>query len=160
MSFKIRGHLPSFAVVLLALSAGSFSDSQEGAPPTFQIDISLPSATIHVGEDLAIKITITNPTDHIVHSNNVIGLEILNEKGEDVGPYAMGADKQVESGFVLNAKREAIRSKSDYSFTWHPKLEPGNLAPGTFKVRIHKRDAASKAEVYSNSVVLNVIPKS
>lgn len=138
-------------------SVGWSPGGQESTSSTFQLEISLPSPTIHVDQNPAIRIVFSNPTDHIVWTSNVIGLEILNNKGEAIAPQAMKTDNQANSGFVLGGKVGGWRPKSKRTFTWQPKLEPGSLAPGTYKLRVYERDAKSKVEVYSNSVKLTVL---
>lgn len=113
---------------------------------------------IHVDQNPAIRIVFSNPTDHTVWTDNVIGLEILNDRGEDITPQAMKTDNHANSGFVLGDKGEGWRPESKRVFTWQPKLERGSLAPGTYKLKVYKRDAKSKTQVYSNAVKLTVLP--
>jgi hypothetical protein len=40
--------------------------AQQTPPATFQITVSLPKPTIHVGDNLVIQVITSNPTDHIV----------------------------------------------------------------------------------------------
>jgi hypothetical protein len=150
--------LPLYAALIAVVPfMGPSAAAQQNTPSTLQIVISLPISTIHVNEDPLIRITISNPTDHIVWASDVISVEIVNDKGDDVAPRAMGGDKHPDSGFVLSAKRQGIRPNSKSSFNWPAGLEPASLVPGIYKVRVHKRDETSKTEVYSNTVTLTVL---
>lgn len=141
----------------MALCGQSFAKFKK-SPSTFQIEISLISSRIHAGENLTIMVVVSNPTNNIVWTGSAIGLEILNNKGADVATQAMGLEKHPNSGFVLDAKRAGIRPNSKYAFRLQPRLKPGSLAPGIYKVRVYEIDAESNARVYSNAVKLKILP--
>jgi hypothetical protein len=105
----------------------------------------------------------SNPTDHIVYAGQGRGggpeVELLNDKGEDIGVHAVGGvSKRPDSGVVLGPWREAIGPGTHTRDIWPLKPEPGYLAPGVYKLRIHRRDVKLGTEVYSNAVTLTVIP--
>jgi hypothetical protein len=133
-------------------------------PTTFELTASLPAATIHVGDDLVLDVITSNPTDHVVYAGEGAGaglaVELLNGKGDDIGLHAMGIPggkiQQPEATFMTS--RRAFRPGSKEHFTWRFKPEPGYLLPGAYKLRVYQRDMKSKLDVYSNQVVITVVP--
>ena len=125
-------------------------------PATFVLTISLPTPNIHPGEELVIKEILSNPTDHVVVAKTGLTVELLDEKGNDVGIHATGGKREAPSVYFAPTK-VALRPGSRNEFTWRFKPEPGYLTPGVYKLRIHDRDMKSQAEVYSNAVELTVI---
>jgi hypothetical protein len=139
------------------------ASAQQAPSTTFVITIALPKPTIHVGDGLAISVTTSNPTDHVVKLgeglNGGIEVEALNEKAEDVGPHISGsasANRIPRPNF--GPTESAIRPGRKQSLLWPLKPDPKYLIPGTYRVRVHNRDMATGAEVYSNSVTLTVLP--
>jgi hypothetical protein len=129
--------------------------------PVIVLTVSLPASTMHVGEDLVIRVITSNATDQIAYAGEGYGVgvavELLNASGEDIGWHAMGG-KGVEPTVVLHSNKLAIRPHSKDDFTWRFKPEPGYIVPGVYKLRMHRLDMKSKVDVYSNTVTLTVIP--
>lgn len=136
--------------------------AQQSSSATFEMTVSLVQPSMHAADDLIFKVVTSNPTDHIVYAGegvgNGVGVELLNEKGEDKGRCAMGGSKHVDSGIVLGPTRESLRPGSRETFTWHFKPDSGCLAPGTYRLRVYRRDIMQRIEVYSNAVMLAVLP--
>jgi hypothetical protein len=135
---------------------------------TFVIKVSLPTPKIHVGDDLVIEEIVSNPTDHVVFVGNGPGVgtavELLNEKGEDLGRYAMGEtskENHEEPTVVIHGNKLSLRPGSTNRAVVHYKPTAGYLIPGTYKLRTHihdMRDVTSGAQVYSNTVILTILP--
>jgi hypothetical protein len=145
-------------ILLLAIPAFGAIENK-----TFVITVSLPSATVHADDLLVIEETVSNPTDHVVFLGDGPGVgstvELLNEKGTDIGRHAMGASpKPNDDAPVIHGNRVAIGPGTSSKAVWRYKPEPGYLVPGIYKLRTHIRDMASKAEIYSNVVTLSVLP--
>ena len=61
--------------------------AQQEPPTTFQVSITMPVPTIHVGEVPAIEEITENKTDHLVYAGWGEGgpvVELINSKGEDI----------------------------------------------------------------------------
>src|SRR5271170_4225240 len=90
LKIYLRRFIAPAAVLLLWNPASIGAET----PTTFVLTVSLPTSTMHVGEDLVVEETLSNPTDHIVVAGEGgrIGLavELINEKGDDIGLHAMG----------------------------------------------------------------------
>jgi hypothetical protein len=155
-------------LVFLLLTAAFWTEMSATAEKTgtFVITIALPTPTIHAGDVLIIEETISNPTDHVAVAGSGIGggsmVELLNERGEDLGQHAMGSAAikipdantpvlHVSAGKVLGPGTSA-------KAVWHYTPDSGSLVPGTYRLRTHIRDMNSGADVYSNTVVLTVLP--
>jgi len=134
--------------------------------PEIVLTASLPKPTMHEGDDLLVDVITSNPTDHIVYAGSGYGagvaIELLNDKGKNVGPHAMGRSSsdnaEEEPVAVLHNSRVGLRPNSKQEFTWHFRPEVGYLVPGIYKLRAHRLDIKSHTQVYSNTVVLTVIP--
>jgi hypothetical protein len=162
MIYTQHRKLEWFMVFTIILSAwGRSLIAQQTPPATFQIAVSLPKPTIHVGDNLVVQVITSNPTDHLVFAGTGyrvgVAVELLNQKGEDIGMHAMGG-KTVEPVVTLNSNKLAIRPGGNDDFTWQFKPEPGYLVPGSYKLRAHRRDMKGHTEVFSNTVTLTVIP--
>ena len=154
-------------VVFIALSTAVFiyglPSPASDSPSTFVIAVSLPKPEIHAGDDLVILEVTSNPTDHTVYIGNGpnVGyvLELLNDKGEDIGLHAMGSpSKNIDNGIILSSDRLSLAPGTNTKFRWKFKPEPGYLLPGVYKLSMHARDMQSKREVYSGTIVLTVLP--
>jgi hypothetical protein len=148
----------------LALLTASFWIAMSATaqnPDTFVIKIVLPTPTIHVGDVLAIEETVSNPTDHVVVLGSGVGVgsmvECLNAKGEDLGRQVMGGMKNPAPSTLHSPKRPLL-SGDESTRTWRYTPDAGSLVPGTYRLRTHIRDMTSHADVYSNTVVLTVLP--
>jgi len=150
------------ALLAAIVLSGSASIAAE-EPGTFVLAVSLPSPTMHVGEELTIKESISNPTDHIA----IVGegqagstVELVNENGEDIGLYAMGipGGKIIEPSVILNGSKWRLRPGGKYDFTLRFRPVPGYLIPGTYTLRVHRRELKSQIEIYSNKVEVTVVP--
>jgi hypothetical protein len=134
---------------------------QDAKPTTFEMTVSLPSPTLHVGDRLEIQVVTKNRTNHVVYAGSGLGggliVELINEKGEDIGVHAMGGVSQRPAIF-LHTGREGLQSGGSWTLTWYFHPESGYLVSGTYKLRVHRRDVGSSIEVYSNAVNLTVIP--
>jgi hypothetical protein len=125
--------------------------SQGTNPKTFVMTISLPSPSMHVGDKLVFKLVTTNPTDSVIYagqgSRGGPGIELINEKGEDIGVHAEGG-----------ISKQPPQAGGSWTLMWQDKPEPGYLVPGVYKLRVHRRDVGSGTVVYSNFVMLTVVP--
>jgi hypothetical protein len=142
--------------------SGWTAAAQQASAETFVITISLSSTTIHVGEGPVITMITSNPTDHIVYAGQGLeggpAVELLNEKGEDIGVHAVGGmSKHPDSGFVLGINNDAMGPRTHTRAVWPLKPEPGYLAPGVYRLRVHRRDVKLGIEVYSNALTLTVV---
>jgi hypothetical protein len=152
-----------FIALAVVIMFWTLTSAAIGSLTTFVLTASLPAPTMRMGDDLVVVVITSNPTDHTVYAGEGLGgglaVELLNEKGDDIGLYAMGipGGKIQEPGGILTSSKEALRPGSKQHFTWRFKPEPGYLVPGVYKLRVHQRDVTSKADVYSNTVVLTVI---
>jgi hypothetical protein len=151
------------AIGAVALWLVCANNAQQSLADSFVITISLPKSSVHVGGDLEIGLVFSNPTVHIVTmdegQNGGMDIEALNEKGDNIGPYISGsanANRIPRSNFMLN--RSTLRPGHKQTFVWDLKPDPKYLIPGTYKLRIHNRDLDKGSEVYSNSVILTVLP--
>jgi hypothetical protein len=158
LAAKSRGLL----LVLLTIPFWGTMSASAQKDNTFVITIALPTPAIHVGDVLFIEETVSNPTDHLVSVGEGSGagsmVELLNARGEDLGPHVMGPAPR-DSGYVLNSSNmKLLRPRGSWKVTWHYKPEAGYLVPGTYRLRTYIRDMSSHAEVYSNAVVLTVLP--
>jgi hypothetical protein len=148
------------AVPLLWILTSAAADS----PTTFTLAVSVSAPTIHAGDDLVLDVITSNTTDHVVFAaqggQGGLALELLNEKGEDIGLLAMGIPegKIQEPAGVLASSKQVLRPGSKEHFRWRFKPVAKYVVPGVYKLRLHQRDLASKVDVYSNTVVLTVIP--
>ena len=155
MQFSLVTYLRILAAAFLVL--GNWPLLAAEAPTTFVLMVSVPVPHIHVGEELVLKEVLSNPTDHIVVAKVGVAVELLDEKGNDVGIHAIGG-KRDEPSIDFGPTKQPLRPGSSDEFTWRFKPEPGYLLPGVYKLRIHDRDMQSKAEIYSNTVQLTVVP--
>ncbi|MGA3132017.1 MAG: hypothetical protein ABSD59_14515 [Terracidiphilus sp.] len=163
MTLKWRWIRKSVLLVVIAASICSRGVTQQKTAETFQMQISLPAPTIHVGDDLVIKLVTFNSTGNIVYAGEGCGhgiaVELLDSKGEDIGLHAMGgAGNCTDSDVVLGPNKEAIGPGVRIPFTLQFKPEPGYVIAGVYNLRVHRRDVGSGVEVYSKSVRLTVIP--
>jgi hypothetical protein len=140
MGFHFNNKLKSVmlaAVFLLSILA----PAAPANPATFVLTVSLPAPTMHVGDDLVLDVITTNPTDHVVYAGEGVGagllVELLNEKGDDIGLRAMGAPggKIPQHGGTLSNTRKAFRPGSKDHFTWRFKPELGYVVPGVYRLR-------------------------
>jgi hypothetical protein len=124
--------------------------------------ISLPTSTIYVADDLMIKVVSSNPTDHVVRrgegQNGGMDLEAVNEKGENIGPQVSGSANisrvpRPNFGSVVSSMKPGHKQ----SIEWSLRPDPKYLVPGTYKLRVHNRDATTGVEIYSNAVTLTVV---
>jgi len=151
-------------VLMVALPPVPPLSAQAENPATFVLTVSPPEPTMRVGDDLVVDVITTNPTDHVIYAGEGgrvgLAVELLNEKSEDIGLHAMGipGGKIQDTGGTFAPIKIALRPGSKDQHTWRFKPEPGYVVPGVYKLRVYQRDMTSKAEVYSNSVVLTVIP--
>jgi hypothetical protein len=136
------------AAAILMLWSGEVIAQQKVT--TFELRASLPKPTIHIGEDLVVEVITSNPTDHIIYAGvgpaGGVDMELLNNKGEDIGQHAMGNAAGVEgrdSGVVLYSHTLSLRPGTNQDSTWRFKPEPGYLVPGVYRLRVHRRDAKS-----------------
>ena len=151
------------SVGILIAKQVPISPATQTSTPTFEMKISSPTLILHVGEPPIIKLITSNPTDHVVYAGSDartgIRIELLNEKGEDVGMHAMGKmDKDAEREFVLHSNYVKIRPGLHETLTWSLNPEPGHLVPGTYKLRVHRRDTQLGIDFYSNVVMLTIVP--
>jgi hypothetical protein len=160
MEFYRRGCVRVIVLASILFVLGLPTVAQQ-KPATFEMTASLPKPTIHVGEDLVVQVITSNPTDGNVLAGSGYGggvsVDLLNNKGEDIGMHAMGG-MGVEPVVTLHTNKLVLRPHSKDDFTWRFKPEPGFLVPGIYKLRVHRRDGKSGTEVYSNTVELTVIP--
>ena len=151
-------------VIVLSLS-GWMAAAQQEPPTTFQVSITMPVPTIHVGEVPAIEEITENKTDHLVYAGWGEGgpvVELINSKGEDISLHVLGNQRKDADNYLRPpAKRlePGYRSRG----LWHIRKEQGYLVAGVYKLRIHRLDfkngdIKASAEVYSNTVTLNVVP--
>jgi hypothetical protein len=160
--FAQRPKFITLAIILLLcpLCIAATEDSK-----TMLLTASLPNSVMHVGDDLVVEVITSNPTDHEIYAaeggRGGLAVELLNESGGDIGLHAMGIPggrmHAEPGGAFINSKR-ALRPGSKDHFTWHFKPTPGYVVPGVYKLRVHQRDITSKVDVYSNTVILTVIP--
>ncbi len=157
---KIRLWYPIAFAVAFGITTTAIN-SQEANPKTFEMAISLPSSSMHIGDSLVVKLVTTNPTDHLIYagqgSNGGLGVELINKKGEDIGLHAMGGLPK-EQPRLLHTFKRAIQPGESWTFMVHFNPEPGYLVAGTYKLRVHRRDLGTNLEVYSNAVILTVVP--
>jgi len=137
--------------------------AQQAPSATFVITISLPKSSIHAGDELAISVITSNPTDHVVKAgdgpNGGLDLEALSEKGKDIGPYVTGSvSRKWDSLSNFGPITQVIKPSHKRSLVWPLKPNPKDLIPGTYILRVHNRDTATGAEVYSNALTLTVQP--
>ncbi|WP_353070123.1 hypothetical protein RBB75_07975 [Tunturibacter empetritectus] len=160
MKFYPRGYEMVIGLASILLILGSPTVAQQ-KPSTFEMTVSLPEPTMHVGEDLIVKVITSNSTDDTVSAGSGYGVgvevELMNNKGEDIGIHAMGG-KGVEPVVTLHTNKLILKPHSKDDFTWRFKPEPGFLMPGVYRLRVHRRDLKSRMDVYSNTVVLTVVP--
>jgi|ERR1039458_5967535 hypothetical protein len=154
----------SRALVSLLLTASFWIAMPAAAqnPDTFVIKIALPTPTIHVGDVLAIEETLSNPTDHVVVAGSGFGVgsmvECLNAKGEDLGRQVMGSSSFKDPVRTFHTPKSPLPPGYERTLTWRYTPDAGSLVPGTYRLRTHIRDMNSGADVYSNAVVLTVLP--
>jgi hypothetical protein len=130
---------------------------------TFDLLVSLSSATMHVDDELVADVVLSNPTDKVVTAGQGSGglaLELVNDKGVDVGRHAMGnyREGEDENPIGLGPTQLSLRPgfKRKFAFRWKP--APGYVTPGRYKLRVYLRDIGAAAWIYSNAVVLTVVP--
>ena len=71
----------------------------------------------------------------------------------------MGGKKSEDTDYpVLASTLLELLPNSSEVFTWQFRPEPGYLAAGVYKLRVHCTDPFLHQEVYSNSVALTVVP--
>jgi len=154
-------------VCILALVSGWGSNAQSGPDDTFTITISLPAPTIHAGGIPVIEAITENKTNHIAYAGWAEGsplVELINDKGEDISSHILG-NKREDTGIYLRPPVDKLEPGYHNRGLWHIRTDPGLLAPGVYKLRIHRLDfkfendhIKSSAVVYSNTVTLTVIP--
>ena len=108
-------------------------------------------------------LTIKNPTDHrVVAGAGSRGgeiVELINDKGVDIGLHVMGnGTKQSEPDLIGGPTSQRLEPGYHSHGIWPLHPEPGYLTPGLYKLRVHRLDVKSGAEVYSNTVTLTVVP--
>jgi hypothetical protein len=120
--------------------------------------ISLVKSEIHVGEDIAVDLTTSNPTNHVVVGAEGKGLriELLNDKGQDIADKLIGAAS--DSDIVISSNRLYLKPGRNQEIMCKFKTNPGNLVPGVYKLRFRRRDVKSGGEVWSNQISLTVVP--
>jgi hypothetical protein len=122
----------------------------------------LSNATLHVGDELVYEVVTSNPTDRMIHISTVrTHLEVVNSEGKDIGTEVIaGPEKSREASdpYILSSMHLAIRPHGQDDFTFHFKQHVGTLPPGTYRCRVGETDSRSRQTVYSNVVVLTVIP--
>jgi len=159
---SLGGRFGRYVGLAIVLSFYSYLNAIAQNATTFEITVSLPSPTMHVGEDLVFETITSNRTDHVVWAGEGYGagisVELLNEKGEDIGKHAMGGAEDEPVVVIHSSNKVSLRPGSSQKFTVRYKPEPGYLVPGVYKLRLYRRDMSSRAEVYSNTVVLTVVP--
>jgi hypothetical protein len=160
-----HGGYRKFITVLAMLVSLSLTSVAAEKVETFVLTVSLPATTIHEGDLIVMDVTTTNPTDHVVVAaegrRGGLGIELMNEKGDDIGLAAMGISESGnhdEPAGVLTSSKMILRPGSKDHFIWHFKPKTGYVVPGVYKLRVHQRDVTSRVIVYSNTVVLTVIP--
>jgi hypothetical protein len=160
MGHEVRSRVLVF--LLLALPFWTAKSATAQNPDTFVIKIALRMPTIHVGDVLVIEETLSNPTDHVVVAGNGTGVgsmvECLNAKGEDLGRQVVGSSSFEDPVRTFHTPKIPLPPRYESTLTWHYTPDAGSLIPGTYRVRTHIRDMNSGADVYSNTVVLTVLP--
>lgn len=152
-------------VCALVFVSGWRSNAQSVPNDTFTITISLVAPTIHVGEVPAVDEITDNKTSHLVYAGWSEGgpvVELINSKGEDVSLHILGNERK-ETDNYLRPPAKRLEPGYHKKGLWHISAEQGYLAPGIYKVRIHRvafinGDIESRVEVYSNAVTLTVVP--
>lgn len=136
--------------------------AQPQKPASFEIAISLPAKEIHVGDAIVVDTVTSNPTDHVVYGGEGpggYGLELLDAKGKDVGRHAMGNFKEEQADLpVLSNRRQTMRPGHTRKITFRWKPDPGYVTPGVYKVRVYRRDVGANIDIYSNTVMLTIVP--
>lgn len=136
-----------------------------GQSSTFSISVSLPSPSMRIGEQIVIDTITSNLTDHDVYAGNGRGvgpgIELLDSNGKDVGLCAMGTsiDKlDKEPAVVLISNRVPLEPGKVLKFTLRFRPTSNCLIPGTYQLRVHRRDMVTRTDVYSNTAVFVVVP--
>lgn len=152
--------------IALAVAFSFFLQTSPTTKPqetkSFDIAISLPSSAIHEGEEIVVDTTFSNPTDHEIHvgegSNGGVAMELIGANGTDIGRHAMGDyQKDQEDLPVIATTRQTFRPGYKRKFTIRWKPDPGYVVPGTYRLRVYRRDLEANRDVYSNAVTLTVI---
>jgi hypothetical protein len=159
-------HRLSWNTILVATLLWSVctAGAQQVPSETFVIEISLPTPTIHVADDLIIKVVFSNPTDHVVRrgegQNGGMDLEAVNEKGKDIGPQVSGSANisRIPRPNFSSLVSSSIKPGHKLSIEWPLRPDPKYLVPGAYRLRVHNRDTTTGAEIYSNAVTLTVVP--
>ena len=120
---------------------------------------------IYVGEVPAIEEITENKTDHLVYAGWGEGgpvVELINSKGEDISLHVLGNERRDTDNY-LRPPVKKLEPGYHIRGLWHIRAEQGYLAAGVYKLRIHRLDfkngdIKAGAEVYSNTVTLNVVP--
>lgn len=151
------------ALVVILMFCCLASAAQE-KPETFVLTVSLLNPTMHVGDNLVLEVVTTNPTDHVLYAGQGghvgLAVELINEQGVDIGLYAMGIPrgKIEEPNVFFTSYRRELKPGSTEHFTYRFKPEPGYLISGTYKLRVYQRELKSNTDVYSNRLLLKVVP--
>jgi hypothetical protein len=162
MSFRLFDGKAAVISVMALFLHGIPSVSQE-APKSFEMTISLPMRQMAVGQELLVDVVTSNPTSHVVDAGEGAGgiaLELLDGRGVDIGRHAMGNYKpnQEDLPVISNIRQQALRPGYIRKNTLRWKPDPGYLIPGSYKLRVYRRDMGTGTEVYSNTVTLVVVP--
>jgi hypothetical protein len=139
--------------------------SQSVHNDTFTITISLHALTIPAGEIPVIEEITENKTNHLVYAGWGEGgplVELINSKGEDISLHVLGNERN-DSDNYLRPVAKRLEPGYHNRGLWPVHMEQGYLAPGVYKLRIHRLDikdgdTKSRAEVYSNTVTFTVVP--
>jgi hypothetical protein len=164
--FNRRRFQPQIFLATIFLFFGWFAIAQQTPADTFTVTISLSAPTIHVGEVPVIEEITENKTNHLVYAGWGEGgplVELINEKGEDISLHVLGNERKDTDNY-LRPPVKRLEPGYHNRGLWHIRTEQGSLAPGIYKLRIHRLavingDIKSRVEVYSNAVTLNVVPE-
>lgn len=161
MSFqRSKSGIALVSATALFLLGGRAAQPQK--PASFNIAISLPAKEIHVGDPVVVDTVTSNPSDHVVYGGEGpggYGMELLDAKGKDIGRHAMGNFKEGQDDPpVLSNRRETIRPGDTRNITFRWKPDAGYVTPGVYKLRVYRHDVGANVEIYSNTVVLTVVP--
>jgi hypothetical protein len=152
-------------VCVAAFVSGWGCIAQSAPNDTFTITVSLPAPTTHVGEIPVIEEITENKTNHLVYAGWADGgpvVELINNKGEDISLHVVGNERK-DTDIYLRPPEKKLELGYHNRGLWHLRTEQGYLGPRVYKLRIHRLDfkngdIKSRAEVYSNTVTLTVVP--